>query len=179
MAERSEAQVWSMRALFAALCIVVVFWRLLPLDSLPRGWAGPDLILALSCAWVLRRPEYAPPLLIAAMILLADFLFQRPPGLWAALALIGTETLKSRAPGLRDMGFGPEWLTVTTVLIAMTLAERLILAILLVDQAPLGLSLTQVLGTVLAYPLVVMLSATLMGVRKIKPGDRAAMGNRV
>ncbi|UXX84998.1 rod shape-determining protein MreD [Roseovarius pelagicus] len=178
MAELTQARLWSMRALFAALCLTVIFWRLLPINFLPRGWAGPDLILTLGCAWVLRRPEYAPAFLIAVMVLLADFLFQRPPGLWAALALMGTETLKSRAPGLRDMGFGPEWLTVSIILVMLTLAERLTLAILLVDQAPLGLSLMQLIGTILAYPLVVLASSLLLGVRKIKPGELDSMRQR-
>ncbi|RKF14080.1 rod shape-determining protein MreD [Roseovarius spongiae] len=178
MVERVQARLWAMRALFVALCCVVIFWRLLPLDTMPRGWAGPDLILALACAWVLRRPEYAPALLIAAVVLMADLLFQRPPGLWAALALIGTETLKSRAPGLRDLGFGPEWLTVATVLVAMTLGERLILAVLMVPQAPLGLSLMKALFTILAYPLAVLASALLFGVRKIRPGDADSLRSR-
>ncbi len=178
MVERSQTRVWAMRALFVALCLSVIFWRLLPLDTLPHGWAGPDLILALACAWVLRRPEYAPPLLIAALMLLADLLFQRPPGLWAALALLGTEALKSRAPGLRDLGFGPEWIAVATVMIAMTLGERLILAILLVVQAPLGLSLMQAVLTVLIYPLVVLASALLLGVRKGRPGDANSLRGR-
>jgi len=168
-----------MRALFAALCMCVIFWRLLPLDTVPRGWAGPDLIAALAFAWVLRRPEFAPPLLIGALVLLADLMFQRPPGLWAALVVLGAEALRTRGPGLRDMGFGPEWLTVTTVLVIMTLAQRLILAILLVDQAPLGLSLMQMGTTALVYPLVVLASALLARVRKIRPGDDSSMGQRI
>ena len=179
MAEQSAFHIWAWRVIFAALCLSVIFWRLLPLDTLPRGWAGPDLIAALAFTWVLRRPEYAPPLLIAALVLLADLMFQRPPGLWAALVLIGSEVLKRRAAGLRDMSFVPEWLTVAAVLVAMTLAERTVLAVLLVPQAPLGLSLMQVVMTVLAYPLVVAASALLARVRKVRPGDAAAIGGRI
>jgi rod shape-determining protein MreD len=178
MVEQSSLHIWAQRVIFAALCLTVIFWRLLPLDTLPRGWAGPDLITALAFAWVLRRPEYAPPLLIALLVLLADLLFQRPPGLWAALVLLGSEALKGRAAGLRDMSFVPEWLTVAVLLVAMTLAERTALAILLVPQAPLGLSLMQVVMTVLAYPVVVGASAVLFGVRKLRPGDAAAMAGR-
>jgi len=160
-----------MRALFALLCAVVILWRLLPLDTVPPGWAGPDIIVALVFAWVLRRPEYAPPLLIGITVLLADLMFQRPPGLWAALVLLGSEALKTRAPGLRDLGFAPEWLAVAGITLAITLAYRLTLAILLVPQAPLGLSLMQMIMTVLCYPLIVLASATLMGVRKARPSE--------
>lgn len=178
MAERNRLRVWAMRAVFAAICLCVIFWRLLPLDTLPRGWTGPDLIVALSFVWAMRRPEYAPPLLIAAVMLLSDLLFQRPPGLWAALVVLGAEALKSRAPGLRDMSFAPEWLTVASVLVAITLAYRLVLSVLMVDQAPLGLSLIEMLMTLLAYPLVVLASAWILGVRKIRPGDAESLGSR-
>jgi hypothetical protein len=60
-------------------------------------------MLALTFAWVLRRPEFVPPLLIAAMILLGDLMFHRPPGLWAALVLVTAETLR-----VRDIREGPD-----------------------------------------------------------------------
>ena len=60
---------------------------LLPLQTTPRSLAGPDLLLAFAVAWCLRRPEFVPPLALALAFLLADLLLQRPPGLWALLAL--------------------------------------------------------------------------------------------
>ncbi len=171
MTEASRGHLWAMRGLFAALCALVIFWRLLPLDTLPPGWAGPDLITALAFAWVLRRPAYAPALLVAIVVLVADIMFQRPPGLWAALVVLGCETLKARAPGLRDMGFGPEWLVVGVVTLGVTLLYRLSLAVLLVPQAPLGLSLMQMAMTVLCYPLVVLASSLLFGVHKARPSE--------
>jgi rod shape-determining protein MreD len=178
MAERNQTRLWSMRAVFAAICLGAIFWRILPLDLVPRGWAGPDLIVALTFAWVLRRPEFAPALLIAALMLLSDLLFQRPVGLWAALVVVGAETLRARGPGLRDMSFAPEWLAVASVLVAITLGYRLVLSILLVPQAPLGLSLMETIMTLLAYPLVVLASALLLGVRKTRPGDDERIGSR-
>ncbi|WP_111734463.1 rod shape-determining protein MreD [Roseovarius amoyensis] len=178
MVERGPAHLWSMRALFLALCGVLMFLRLMPLDTLPRGWAGPDLIVALTLAWSLRRPEYVPPLLIAAVILLTDLLFQRPPGLWAALVLIGSQALKARAQNLRDLTFMMEWASVATTLVAMTLGFRMVLGITLVDQAPLGLSLMELVATLLAYPAVVFVSHFALGVRKAAPGDLDAMRPR-
>ncbi|MCZ7677092.1 MAG: rod shape-determining protein MreD [Roseovarius sp.] len=175
MAERGQTHIWAMRALFLGLCGVFVFLRLMPLDMLPRGWAGPDLIVALIFAWSLRRPKFVPPLLIAAVMLLTDLLFQRPPGLWAALVLIGSQTLRARAPGLRDLTFLMEWASVATTLVAMTLAFRVVLGITLVDQAPLGLSLMEMVATLLVYPLVVLVSHVALGVRKASPGDLDAM----
>ena len=170
MAERSYLHLWLMRALFTGLCFSVIFWRILPLSTLPGSWVGPDLIAALCFAWVLRRPDYAPALLIAVVVLLADLMFQRPPGLLAALIVLGCEALKARAPGLRDRAFGAEWLVVGIIAGGIFLSYRLILAILVVPQAPLSLSLMQLAMTVSSYPVVVLVSALLTGVRKSRPG---------
>ena len=173
MAETGTLHLWLMRALFAALAGALVFARLLPVDMVPPGWAGPDLFLALAFAWAVRRPDYVPPLLVAGLALAMDLLLQRPPGLWAALTLAGVVTLRRRAPALRDLTFLAEWAAVAGTLVAMTLACRLVLTVLLVDQAPLGLGLMQLLSTLVAYPLVAALSHLLFGVRKRAPGDLA------
>jgi rod shape-determining protein MreD len=60
----------------------------------------------------------------------------------------------------------------------MTLAYRIALSVLMVDQAPLGLSLMQLLATLLVYPLVALLSHGLLGVRKRAPGDFDPLSGR-
>ncbi len=178
MAENAALQMWTMRLLYVGLGLFIMFFSLLPLQTLPQGWAGPDLIVALTFAWVLRRPEYVPPLLVAGVILLGDLMYHRPPGLWAALVLVASQTLRARHIGLRDLTFAVEWVSVATTMVVMTLAYRTILAVLLVDQAPLGLSLIQLLMTLASYPLVVLVSQSLFGVRKLAPGDIDALGGR-
>lgn len=178
MGDNAALQMWTMRLLYLGLGLFIMFFSLLPLQTLPRGWAGPDLIVALTFAWILRRPEYVPPLLVAGVILLGDLMFHRPPGLWAALVLIAAETLRARHIGLRDLTFAVEWVSVATTLVILTLAYRTILAVLLVDQAPLGLSFIQLLMTLLTYPIVVLVSQSLFGVRKLAPGDIDALGGR-
>lgn len=173
MVEAGTLHLWLMRAVYAGLAGALVFLHLLPLDTRPPGWAGPDLFVALTFAWVLRRPDYVPPLLVAGLALMMDLLFHRPPGLWAALMLIGTQALRHRAPALRDRTFAADWAAVAGVLVAITLGYRLVLTLLLVDQAPLGLSLMQLLSTLAAYPLVALASHLLLGVRKPAPGDLA------
>ena len=175
MAERSATFLWSMRFLYLVLCGLVMFIHLLPLEPVTTFWAAPDLMIALTFAWVLRRPEYAPLVFITGAFLLADFLFHRPPGLWAALVLIGSQTLRAKAPDLRDLTFPMEWLSVATTLIAITIGYRIVLLILVIDAPPLPLSLIQVLTTLAAYPLVVLASQTVLRVRKIAPGEVDAM----
>jgi rod shape-determining protein MreD len=178
MAETAGSRLWLRRAAYLLLAVAIMFFQLLPLDTLPPRWAPPDLLMALSLAWAVRRPEYVPALSVAAVFLLADLLFQRPPGLLALLAVLTTEWLKGRARGLRDASFATEWAQVAGALVVLTLAYRLTLAILLVPQPPLGLSLIQMLMTLAVYPAVVALSHLLLGVRKPAAGDLEGQGLR-
>jgi rod shape-determining protein MreD len=168
-----------MRGTFVLLALCILFFNLLPLDTTPPAWAGPDLLLCLACAWSLRRPEYVPPSILALVFLLADLLLQRPPGLLALLALVGCENLKSRVRGLRDSGFVAEWFTVFAVITFVLLGHRVLLALVLVDVPRLSLALTQLGTTLLAYPLVVALTHWFIGVRRAAAGDLDALGHRV
>lgn len=179
MNDLSQTRLWLMRGGFLLLTLVILFFHLLPLETTPRRWAGPDLLLCFALAWSMRRPEYVPAPALAAAFLLADLLLQRPPGLWALLALIGCENLKSRARSLRDANFLVEWLTVGLIVIAIGFANRLILGLVLVDLPRLTLTLTEMGMTVLCYPLVVAVTHFLMGVRKAAAGELDALGNRV
>ncbi len=179
MADRLIPRYWVMRMLYLVLCLILIFILLLPLDILPPSWAGPDLMLALTFAWVVRRPEYVPAALIALVALAMDLLVQRPPGLWAALVVVGAETLRNRVLMLRDLSFAAEWASVASTMILITLGYRILLALFMVDQAPLGLSLMQLISTLLVYPLVALASQSLLGVRKLAPGDLDAMGKRL
>ena len=94
---------------------------------------------------------------MAAVFLATDLLFQMPPGLWAALAVLAVEYLKSRRRTLEE-GFLPEWGIVALTLLAMTLANRLILSAVVVETAGLGSVLLHMLTTLLAYPLIVLIA---------------------
>ncbi|WP_137699736.1 rod shape-determining protein MreD [Marimonas lutisalis] len=178
MSELSITRLWLMRALFTALTLAVIFFSLLPLETTPRRWAGPDLVMAFGFAWVLRRPEYVPLPLIAVLLFLADLMLGRPPGLWAALALIAFENLRARAPRLRDMPFTVEWLTVAIAMASVMLGYRLLLAVFLVQDPSLGLLLMRLFATILVYPLAVVLTRFGFGLRKAQLGEVNALGQR-
>lgn len=178
MNELSQTRLWLMRASFLALSLTILFFHLLPLETTPRTWAGPDLLLCFALAWSLRRPEYVPAPALAAAFLLADLLLQRPPGLWSLLALIGCENLKSRGRSLRDANFIAEWITAGLIVVAITFAYRIVLALVLVEVPGLALSLSELAMTILAYPFVVAITHFLMGVRKASAGELDALGKR-
>lgn len=178
MAESRGARLWTMRIAYLALALAIIFFHLLPLETGPVRFAGPDLLMALTFAWAIRRPDYVPSLSIAGAMLLADLLFQRPPGLLALLTLVGATQLKRRAGGMRDAGFAGEWAAAALVVVAVTVLNRLVLAVLAVDQAPLGLTLIRMLMTLAAYPLVALGSHLVLGVRKPAPREDGSMAVR-
>ncbi len=176
--DNSPTQLWIMRVCFLGLSLLIMFFHLLPLDSVPRRWAPPDLLIAFVFAWALRRPDYVPILSIAGVMLMADLMFQRPPGLLALLVLMGTEYLQLRFAGLKDASFAGEWIAVCIVLVAIMVANRLVLALLAVQQAPLGLTLMQLIMTISIYPLVVLITQSVFGVRTLAPSDSEARATR-
>ena len=143
-----------------------------------RHLIGPDLLIAFAFAWSLRRPEYVPTLLLALLFLLADFMLQRPPGLWSILALLACENLKGRSRTLRDSTFGAEWVAVAILLTGILIANRFVLFAMLVPAPQLRLSLIELAITVLIYPVVVFVTRSVMGVRRAAPGELDALGGR-
>ncbi len=178
MASGQRARIWLMRSTFALLALVVIFFQLLPLDTTPRKWAPPDVILGLALVWSLRRPDYVPTLLLALVMLAADLLFQRPPGLLALLAVLGCELLKARVLPHRETTFAAEWFEAALVIAAITALNRIILNMTGVPQAYLALTLIQMITTIAAYPILVALSQSVFGVRKLTPVEADALGNR-
>ena len=179
MNDLSQTKLWLMRTSFILLTLLLIFFHLLPLEFTPRRWAGPDLLLCFAFAWSLRRPEYVPAASLALAFLLTDFMLQRPPGLLALLALLASENLKSRSRSLRDANFAAEWITVSLTLLAVAVANRLVLGLSLVDPPSATLFLSELGMTILCYPIIVGITHFGMGVRKAAAGDLDALGNRV
>lgn len=153
---RPSARV-TMWGVYLALALAIMAIRLMPHNLAPGGWPGPDLLLCLSFAWVLRRPDQVPAVVLAIGFLTADLLYQRPPGLWAALALGASEILRGRARVTRQLVFPMEWALITILITAMTLAQWAALGLTLVTQPGLQYELWQGAVTVAVYPLVVLI----------------------
>ncbi len=198
MVERRQTKRLVYVALFLGIAALVTFYRLLPLGGYGPGTGldmegttdiahglrlrdlpPPDLLLCLTIAWGARRPDLLPAPVIAGYFLLEDILMLRPPGLWAALVLVGSEWVRARVERFRDNAFWMEYLIVVVLLLALFLANRAVLAIVMVPQVPLDLSFLQYLATVAAYPLVVAASHYVFGLRKPATGEVDALGQRL
>lgn len=179
MGENLTTRLWIMRACFVILCLLLIFWQLLPLSTLPSNFTGPDMLLVVSVLWVLRRPDYAPPILVAAIMLLADFVYFRPPGLMALATYVVCENLRGRATAVRDMPYGVEWVTAAIGMAAIVVATRLLGVIFVLEMPSLGLTLIQLIMSALVYPLVAFLLYILLGLRKVSPTDPELLQGRI
>ena len=178
MADRPASNLWTMRAGFLMLAAVIIVLHLIPLDTVPRRWAPPDFLLIFTFAWLLRRPEFVPVFCVAIVMLMADFLFQRPPGLFALLTVIASEYLRKRTTVPGETSFVAEWAAVAVAVVGITIAYRLMMIVLLVPPPPLGLSLIQMVLTVITYPAAVVITQLAMGVRRPAPNESGAAGGR-
>lgn len=196
MVDPASREIWLHRALFVAIAMVLLFWRLLPLpvammaDCAEQAqWCrftvwlwrlpGPDLLLCVIFAWTMRRPDYLPALLIAAVVLLDDMILMRPPGLWTALVLIASEFVRGRVALTRELNFAVEWLLVSGLMVAMLLVYRMIFALTLMPQPGFGYAMVQVIWSIVCYPFVVFLSRFVLDLHKPGMGEIDAYGRRM
>lgn len=179
MVDAPTTRLWVMRATYLLLALFMIFLQLLPLNTLPPRFAPPDLLLVLTFIWVARRPDFVPVLSIAAVFLLTDLLFLRPPGLYTALILISTETLRVKSRNLRNSTFTMEWLTVSVVIVGLAMAYRVASSLTALDQAPLWLTSVQLILTLMIYPVIAVLSQLIFGILRPAPGEVDALGHHI
>lgn len=179
MAETPTVQIWTGRLIFVVLAALIIFLQLLPLDTRPEIWPLPDFLLLIALGWSARRPDFAPVTFIAAIFLLADLLFQRPPGLWAGLVVILTEVFRRRARQLRNTPILLEWGSVAVGIVAINLAYRFALALTATPQAPLTLTILQIAMTILCYPVILGIAHLVFGVSRPAPGQTDSFGHRL
>jgi rod shape-determining protein MreD len=144
-------------SIFIFISLLFLFFRMLPLDLMARNWAAPDFLICFTLVWSMRKPEAIPAILIASIFLLQDFLFQRPPGLYAALALLACEWSKRQALRAEELPFPIEWLTATMAILALFVAYRLLLSLSITSLPPLRMSLFELIATIFSYPIVVII----------------------
>lgn len=179
MIDPVKRELWLHRGLFVGVALTLFFLRLLPLGTEAGRLPGPDILLCLILAWVQRRPDYLPALLIVVVVLIEDLLLMRPPGLWTALVLLGAEFLRSRIALTRELSFAMEWLLIAALMMALLLGYRLVFALAFLPQPAFGFAMVQVLASILFYPAVVWLSHAALGVHKPGMGEVDDKGRRL
>lgn len=179
MVEALKRSVWIYRILFVFLALGLLLVRLLPLGHDVGGWPGPDLLLCLMLAWVTQRPDHLPIGLIAVVVLAEDMVLMRPPGLWTALVILATEFLRARSALTRELGFAAEWLLIAGVMVIMLLAYRFVFLITFLEQPGFGFAFAQTIGSILCYPVIVVMLRFAFNLRKPAAGELDSMGRRI
>ncbi|KGJ06142.1 rod shape-determining protein MreD [Paracoccus halophilus] len=149
-------------ALFLALFLAILFWRLVPLMPGRVVWPGPDLALCLTLIWVLRRPRQLPVLAIGLAFLVEDLLLMRPVGLWAALMVLGSEAARKREAAWRELPFMVEWLRVAILIAMLMAANRFVQVLFFLPVPSLGQVILQYIATIAAYPVISGLAGWLL-----------------
>ncbi|NRB01279.1 MAG: rod shape-determining protein MreD, partial [Rhodobacteraceae bacterium] len=75
MAETPLLRLWSARIGYLLVALVLMLIKLLPFSNGAAGFPAPDLLVLVTCVWVLRRPDAVPVLSVAGVFLLADIVF--------------------------------------------------------------------------------------------------------
>ncbi len=167
MVDNFALQVWLYRGLACVLVMVWSFITLLPLGPSTLPW--PDLIFCMMIAWVVRRPDLMPFPLVVFLGLIMDFLFFKTPGAWTLVLLVATEVLRKSTDQEGDSGLAFEAVAVVLTLISAFLGHRAILAVFGVPQPPLGGTLLELVFTILAYPLVALVTVYIFRIRRPDP----------
>ena len=151
--------------LFALIIFILIFIKVLPLNTVPKEWTAPDLTLCVTLVWCLRRPTEAPIILLAALFLLQDIIFQRPIGLFAAVATLMCEWAKRQALRAEEFPFVVEWATAATAMIAIFIFVQSIAILSLIAKPSMWIFAKELIFTILAYPLVTLLCRYGIGLR--------------
>jgi rod shape-determining protein MreD len=170
---------WRGRLGYVFLVALILLASLIPFGGEAGQLPGPDLLLCLTFAWMMRKPDFLPLWLLILVFLTADILTQKPIGLWAALAIVATEILRAREVLMRELSFLMELVVVAGLMLGMILIYRFVFALTLLPQVGFGFALVQWLWSVLAYPVVVWLNRYILDLRKPGLGEIDAFGRRL
>jgi rod shape-determining protein MreD len=128
MSSATGRHIWTYRAIF--LSSVLILGRLLPLGLGESGLPGPDLLLAVTFAWLLRQPAVVPLASIVLVFLMADFLLAAPAGALDGACCARIRGLRRRRLQMTEFPFLVEWGAIAGAVATMILAERVFLWIL-------------------------------------------------
>ncbi|MEO0357729.1 MAG: rod shape-determining protein MreD, partial [Pseudomonadota bacterium] len=151
--------------------MALLFVQTLPIDIPFSKYFAPDVLFGISLAWVLRRPDAMTPLLIALVLLAADLILHRPPGLWAAIVVSACVFLTMRAAGLKETLFSVEWGLVAAIIFGCFAIYQFLLIVTFSQAQPLGLTVLQAVTTVLVYPILTWGSRQLFGIARLSNKD--------
>ena len=132
--------------------LLIIFFQILPLQTTPQTWSGPNVLLVFFAAIVTKRPEFTSSFLVASIFLIEDFFLMRPPGLMSSLTVLGFYFLKRKFQYKESNSLIFGWGSVTTCLTIILLLYYFISVLLFIPSAGFRLTLMELLVTLALYP---------------------------
>ena len=139
--------------IYFCIGLLIIFFQILPLQTIPQTWSGPNVLLVFFAAIVSTRPEFTSSFLVASIFLIEDFFLMRPPGLMSALTVLGFYFLTRKFQNQEGNSFLFGWGSVTTCLTIILLLYYLISVLLFIPSAGFKLTLMELLMTLALYPI--------------------------
>lgn len=153
MTQDPPLRVLRLQLTYLAIVALVVLLQTLPLQSLPYPFAPADVPLAITFAWIMRRPDVMSPILITLAFLFADAILQGPPGLWTLIVLCASIFLRMRTRGRKEMLFLYEWFIVSWVIGVSFLVHYFALMFSFLPVPDVQQYVVQVTLSILIYPI--------------------------
>ena len=138
--------------IYFCIGLLIIFFQILPLQTIPQTWSGPNVLLVFFAAIVSKRPEFTSSFLIASIFLIEDFFLMRPPGLMSALTVLGFYFLRRKFQNREVNSFIFGWGSVATWFSIILLLYYFISVLLFIPSAGFKLTLMELLMTLALYP---------------------------
>ena len=139
--------------LYFCIGLLIIFFQILPLQTTPQSWSGPNVLLVFFAALVIKRPEFTSSILIAVVFLIEDFFLMRPPGLMSSLTVLGLYILKRKFQNQEDTSLVFVWGNVAICLTLILLICYFVSKLLFIPSAGLRLTIMEITVTLAIYPI--------------------------
>ena len=133
--------------------MLIIFFQILPLQTTPQTWSGPNVLLVFFAAIVTKRPEFSSSFLIAIIFLIEDFFLMRPPGLMSSMTVLGFYFLKRKFQNQEEMSLLFVWGSVATCLSFILMLYYFISILLFIPSAGFRLTLMEIMVTLALFPI--------------------------
>ena len=153
MTQDPPLRVLRLQLTYLAIVALLVLLQTLPLQSLRYPFAPADVPLAITFAWIMRRPDVMSPIPITLAFLFAYAILQRPPCLWTLIVLCSSIFLRMRTRGRKEMLFLYEWFIVSWVIGVSFLVHYFALMFSFLPVPDVQQYVVQVTLSILIYPI--------------------------
>ena len=141
-----------LRCTFLLIAMFLIILPTLPIRTDFNYIFIPDLLLVMTFTWVMQRPDVIGPITITIVFLFADFILQRPPGLWTVIVLFAVIFLGTRSAKFQETFFVYAWATVSVIIVFCYISQYIVMRLTFLPAYDLKLLIITGLTTIVLYP---------------------------